>query len=264
MKMVRLTILCISLIIISLILAGQSAAKIAPKSVMGAWLFDEDTGNVAKDSTKNGNHGKLMNGPKLVKGQFGQAIEFDGSDDYVDMGDPANGSLDFGTNDFSVAWWFKTTSQDKFMLSKKAGGGNPAGFHAYLDSPGWHLRVRLANGATNVAVSSNTANLHDDQWHHGAFVRSGDRLYVYVDGSEDNSIGGVGNLDVSSTTNFYVGRMDNYYPGLLDELVILSVALTEDDIKSIMNQGSEKALGITAVGKEGKLTTTWAGLKNTF
>jgi hypothetical protein len=39
--MARLTIISISLIAISLILAGQSSAKIDPQSVVAMWLFDE-------------------------------------------------------------------------------------------------------------------------------------------------------------------------------------------------------------------------------
>jgi hypothetical protein len=149
------------------------------------------------------------------------------------------------------------------MLSKKAGTGNPAGFESYLDSPGWHLRVRLANGANNVALSSKIDNLHDDQWHHGAFVRSEDTLSVYVDGRQDNSIGGVRSLDVSSATDFNVGReLNNYYPGLIDEVAIFSVALTESDIVNIMDHGLEEATGIAAVSPADKLTTTWGQLKS--
>ena len=48
------------------------------------WLFDEGQGDVATDSSGNGNDGSLMNGPKRVGGRFGGALEFDGADDYVD------------------------------------------------------------------------------------------------------------------------------------------------------------------------------------
>jgi hypothetical protein len=46
--------------------------------------------------------------------------------------------------------------------------------------------------------------------------------------------------------------------GLIDEVGIFNVALTEDDIKDIMNKGLE---GVTAVSPSGKLTTTWADMK---
>ncbi len=47
----------------------------------------------------------------------------------------------------------------------------------------------------------------------------------------------------------------------MDEAAIFNIALTEDDIKGIMNEGLEKVLGITAVDLSGKLTSTWASIK---
>ena len=49
--------------------------------------------------------------------------------------------------------------------------------------------------------------------------------------------------------------------GFIDEVGLFNIALSEDDIKSIMNQGLGRALGITAVSSAGKLATTWADLK---
>ena len=81
--MTHSTVVVLSLIAISLILAGQSFARIDKQSIMGIWLF-EDKGDVAKDSSTNGNDGKI-NGPKSVKGKFGMAFEFDGQDDWVEV-----------------------------------------------------------------------------------------------------------------------------------------------------------------------------------
>ena len=41
----RLTLTCI--FVISLVLIGQSFAKIDPETVVGAWLFDENKGDTA-------------------------------------------------------------------------------------------------------------------------------------------------------------------------------------------------------------------------
>ncbi len=53
--MTRLTIICISCIIVSLMFAGQSYAQVDQETVVGIWLFDEGGGDVAKDSSGNGN-----------------------------------------------------------------------------------------------------------------------------------------------------------------------------------------------------------------
>jgi len=66
------------------ILINQSYAKIDPASIVGLWLFDEGSGNKAKDSSGNGNDGTI-NGAKWVDGRIkrNKALEFDGSSNYV-------------------------------------------------------------------------------------------------------------------------------------------------------------------------------------
>ena len=76
----------ILIIIISLALTGKMSAEIDLESAIGIWLFDEGTGNIAKDTSGKGNHGKLMDNPKWVEGKFNTALEFDGNDDWVDCG----------------------------------------------------------------------------------------------------------------------------------------------------------------------------------
>jgi hypothetical protein len=51
------------------------------------------------------------------------------------------------------------------------------------------------------------------------------------------------------------------FKGAIDDVGLFSKALTEDDIKIIMNQGLEEACMLTAVSSVDKLTTTLAGIK---
>jgi hypothetical protein len=53
------------------------------------------------------------------------------------------------------------------------------------------------------------------------------------------------------------------YKGLIDEVAIFDVALTESDIKDIMTKGLAAATGFGpgAVSPSGKLTTTWGSIK---
>jgi len=64
--MKRSTII-ISLIVVSLIWVSQSYAKIDPKTIVGMWLFNEGSGDKVKDSSGNGNDGKIT-GAKWVMG----------------------------------------------------------------------------------------------------------------------------------------------------------------------------------------------------
>ncbi len=68
----------------SLMLATSDAA-IDPDNVVGVWLFDEGSGEVATDASENGLDGTLHGNPKWVNGKFGKALELDGSAAYVEV-----------------------------------------------------------------------------------------------------------------------------------------------------------------------------------
>ena len=95
----------ISLIIIGFMFAHVSIAEVDPGSIVGAWLFDETGGKIAKDSSDNGNDGDLVGGAKWVKGKFGNAIELNGKDAWVTV--PEIGPLD----DFTLMKWFNATGR---------------------------------------------------------------------------------------------------------------------------------------------------------
>ncbi len=70
--MTRLTIICISFIIVSLMFAAQSHAEVDSQAVLGIWLLDEGNGDIAEDASENGNEGTIMGAPAWVSGQSGK------------------------------------------------------------------------------------------------------------------------------------------------------------------------------------------------
>ena len=61
--------------------------------LVGYWTFDEGSGTTAVDSSGNGNTGTLngsMTGNDWVPGKYGSSLDFDGSDDYINVDDVAN------------------------------------------------------------------------------------------------------------------------------------------------------------------------------
>ena len=84
------------------------------QGLVGYWTFDGKdmagamgitSARTAYDRSGNGNNGKYWNATNTpaVNGKLGQALEFDGSNNYVNISDPANGSLDFGSGSFSIS-----------------------------------------------------------------------------------------------------------------------------------------------------------------
>ena len=49
--------------------------------------FNEGSGTTATDLSGNNHNGTLVNGPVWTNGKYGQAVSFDGSNDYVNIAD---------------------------------------------------------------------------------------------------------------------------------------------------------------------------------
>lgn len=259
----RLSLLCVSLIIISLMFSNISDARISIEDCVGMWLFDEGQGEIAKDSSGNGNDGTLKNEPKWIDGKFGKALEFDGSENYVAAPD----STILNPYPYTFTAWVKL---NKYNPDANVGavvlgnyGGDAKGSIFYISSTG-SLSIRVH--PPSFTVASSTA-IPLKEWTHIATTFEETSLKVYVNGKEDGdgtSAGYAGEF----LRPFAIAKASwantNYFNGAIDEVGIFKKALTEDDIKSVMTKGLEVELGIKAVFPKGKLTTTWAIIKNYY
>ena len=84
-------------------------ASLDDKSLVLYLSFDEGKGDIAKDSSKHGHDGTLINNPKWVGGKFGKALEFDGNKEtHVKV--PITDALQL-REEFSAAFWVKRGKQ---------------------------------------------------------------------------------------------------------------------------------------------------------
>ena len=86
-------------------------------------------------------------------------------------------------------------------------------------------------------------------------------MRLYVNGAQVGSNAFAEEVS-NASGKWYVGYAPGHQiMGMIDEVAVFNVALTVDEIEEIMNEGLEKALGITAVFSSGKLATTWGSVK---
>lgn len=78
------------------------------RGLVGLWLMNEGSGMKTHDISFNNNHGVLTNGPLWKPGRDGVALAFDGSDDYVDCGNPLSRLLN--PNILTVIAWINQYS----------------------------------------------------------------------------------------------------------------------------------------------------------
>jgi tetratricopeptide (TPR) repeat protein len=78
--------------------------------IVGIWNFDEERGEVAKDSSGWQNHGEIK-GADWVEELSGYVLSFDGEGDTVIFSD--NETLNLDGKDFTIAMWVKPRKQGK-------------------------------------------------------------------------------------------------------------------------------------------------------
>ena len=250
--------------------AATSRAKIDPKTVVGIWLFDEGNGKVAEDLSGNGHDGELKEGTKWDDGQFGEAVIFDGKDDYVEIAP----SLDFNPEVFTVTFW---------MYPLSVGGNNPAGkgsatliiangnpgdggganwWFEYWNSGNFEFKSCQAGCA-----AASTPMDKPDEWYFVAGIYNGTEYELYIDAQfkskGPNEIGAPekGLLIGSGLCPAGHGCDEGYFKGIVDDVAMFSDALSEADLKVLMEDGVGKTLGVAPVEPTGKLATTWGDLK---
>lgn len=254
----RITIVCMSLIVMSLLFITSGYAEIDQASIVGAWLFDEGGGTTAVDSSGNGYDGTIAGGAEYVDGKFGTAIQLDGTDDWVEIAELGK------FEQVTIAEWANMTGRVGEWRAIFTNNGWSAG---------WVHHQLYSNNVIGFSIHSNPGGndkksnfmLDDSQldvWHHLATVYSAKEGWVrfYVDGQLDverewgdlSAVLGPGRIGSWSDG----GRE---WQGMFDEFVIFNVALEEDDIQTLMENGIE---GIFSVEPAGKVATIWGKIKN--
>jgi len=227
--------------------ADQSYAKVNPETILGAWLLDEGSRDIAEDASENGNDGTLMNAPVWIDGVSGSALDFNGSESYVDCGNAEA----LNVKVFSVSFWCNIVISPGWnhIISRGShvAGGDPGSvnwgvmmtdnqetilFETFNDT-GW-LGIRVGTTA--------------DEWHHVVATYDGDTMQLYYDGELGDTRSGAGIL-LEETRSFVIGARSNdnsasnFFSGSIDEVGYFNTILETEDIVEIMNNGLAGIIG---------------------
>jgi len=259
-KVYRLLVL--SLMFFLLLFAGQSySLNIKPDAIVGVWLFDDKPDDSVKDSSGNGNDGEIKGNVEWVAdGKFGKALRFPGvNDSFVEV--PTNESLDLVT--FSFMAWIKIehTGNYQSIIIKTADGAveNYSGY--IMDSSGVFWTRFTSGGAGKWGFQKwGAVKATDNEWHHVAGTYDKKKVTTYIDGEIEAEPEFNGKPDISPGP-LNIGDCPGYpyaVKGIIDDVGLFNVGLTQDDIVEIMNTGLDVILAVEPVSK---LATTWAGIK---
>jgi hypothetical protein len=183
-----------------------------------------------------------MNTSNIKTGKYGEALEFDGRDDNVDLG--ADSSLRLGTGDFTFMIWEKSDVSyplKAVILTNRPDDASSKGYCFGINNNKPYLYATQSSG-NNVTLIGRT-NVADRSWHHIAYVRQGTTYSLYIDSVFDiSTTGGAKNITNTLHTYFSYGHLPSlfYFDGLLDEPQLYNRALSREEINASYNNKIHK------------------------
>ena len=196
---------------------------------VGLWLLNEAGGLSAYDLSGNNNHGTLTNQPTWTPGRFGQALSFDGVDDYVDCGGDASlkpilqisveawikfYSLIAGVRFLSD--WHQSSTADRWLF-----------YSAITDEVQWYL-CNAGAGTASVGYSI-TAGI----WYHIVGIYDGSNMKLFINGNlvGSNPISGELNSGTGTVRFGKQAEAGDCLDGLIDEVRLYNRALSAQEIQ---------------------------------
>src|SRR5437016_9411593 len=216
-----------------------------PPTGLVSWWPGEGNANDIVGS----NNGKLVNGASFGPGVVGQAFSFNGTNQYVDLGNSS--SLQVSHGNFTVDAWvaFNTTSGDMSILDKMSGtGSNQDGWRLLKQSDnkfwfcfgGGSLGNGCGGGPPTIVTSMTTVST--GVWYNIVAVKALSTISIYMDGNLEGTAA-LGPFIDTNSTNLIIGATHTqgliaFLNGLVDEPEVYNRALTASEIQTIFHAGS--------------------------
>lgn len=208
----------------------------AERALVGHWEGEWSP----DDSSPGANHGSTH--PSFVPGaRGGFAFQFDGASRVAMNG---TGTYQFGSGEFSVAYWVRFDSlvnNGTGMVHKDSHPDDTRGwlFNVCDDCGGLGMQVRDQAAGIDDHVRVPTAFFTPGRWYHIAGVRRGTELRLYVDGVPMAVKTTASIADVSNDEALAIGSLSldtpQYLHGAVDDVRLYNYALVNDEVASMVD-----------------------------
>jgi len=214
------------------------------------YMLDETSGSTVTDSGFGDNDGTAVNSPT-----WGSGITLDGTDQYVDIGNPL---VDIIKDSFSVSMWLTPSDGQPAATENLFGnedGGNDE-FYIQLTTAG-KIKITFAANGTGISYTSDEVFSNGTQSSSTHVVVTVDKnvsISVYKNGSllgTPQSLAvwyGYQDLYSQNTNNLHIGNYNggsNYFTGKVDDVAIYNKCLSATEVSNLYN--GENALNDTDV-----------------
>jgi len=241
--------LIFAILILAIPTAIVQAQEFITNGLVLMYTFDGKniSGNTINDLSGKGNNGKIVGTLKTATGVIGDALKFDGGQNYVEI--PKMGSF----NQVSVECW---AYEEAF-----------SGIQGIISTWQWAAgKVHFKFESNQIQVDKNGAgkivsNAEAKKWYHIIYTTDtvGNKLKLYVNGklaSEGPGGAGVAELwDERRIGSEHDGRFLN---GMIDEVRVYNRLLSDAEI---VKNYSAKSNTLTPVKPAGKAAIAWGEIK---
>ncbi len=223
-----------------------SACAALPAPLYANYQFDEAEGPLALDASGYSQPALLVNGAVRVADGLGQAVELDGSDDYLSLPSGIVGEL----TDFTIAAWVKLDTVNDWQ--RIFDFGNDRRVYMFLTPKNFYTKVvrfGISVGGNSSQAEQRidgSAALPINAWTHVAVTLSGNVGTLYVNGAQEgqNTNLTLNPARLGRTTNNWIGQSqfpDPHLNGRIDDFRIYQCALNPAEIQSLFNSAGPLA-----------------------
>ena len=156
-----------------------------PLGITAGYAFDEVSGTSAADASGHGIVGTLTNGATFTAGKYGNAVTLDGTNDFVNLGNPTALQL---TGSMTVSAWVYATSfpaDDAAVVSKRTAGEIGYQLDITEDTGPRTIGFKLTNSSGGAMFRYGATTLQPNTWYHvaGVYNAAAQTLNVYLNGA---------------------------------------------------------------------------------
>lgn len=197
--------------------------------LVAAYDFEGINGVTIADASRNGNLGTIKEAVSITTGHSGNALHFDGVNDWVTVNDSA--SLDLSTGLTLEAWVYPQSlnSPGKTVILKEKSGGEVYALYAREDT---NLPASYLNDGGGYHGVFGLKALTLNQWAHLVGTYDGKYQRLYVNGSQVAQQA-QSSLIQQSTGVLRIGGnslWSEFFNGYIDEVRIYNRALTPEEV----------------------------------
>ena len=241
-----------------LLILGSHAHADKAEGLVLYFPFDEGAGDEAKDASGTGNDGDINGAKWADKGKYGGALEFDGKS-YVEV--PSSNSLEELVEEVTIAVWVNpelTGSGWQGIVTK--GDDAAEHFELLVNVDGHAHTAQMFEQGRLIANRPAPGSIVAGEWQHLAVTYKPGEWVFYINGEvQESKIDATTNL-VPDGKPVVIGDeipKARFFEGLIDEVAIFNRALSEDEIKLIMDEIGN----LLSVEPLGKIASKWAEIK---